>query len=109
MSKPGGVPERRILRDRSVQYWLVGKLHREDGPAIVSASGVERWFIDGMELTRTEFDIHSEFPSIKIARAVARYADDPVEFEATTEFVREHWGLVPEDWIVASVGKPSSG
>lgn len=35
------------------RMWLEdGKVHRPDGPAIVSPDGVERWYIAGTEVTR---------------------------------------------------------
>ena len=34
-------------------WWLNGKLHREEGPAIVCANGVQHWYLNG-ELHREE-------------------------------------------------------
>lgn len=37
-------------------WWLNGKRHREDGPAVEHADGDKRWHIDGEELTEAEFN-----------------------------------------------------
>ena len=29
------------------QWWLNGKLHREDGPAVESANGTKEWYLNG--------------------------------------------------------------
>ena len=37
------------------KYWyLNGKLHREDGPAIEWADGYKFWYLDGKEVTEEE-------------------------------------------------------
>jgi hypothetical protein len=34
------------------QMWFeAGQVHRDDGPAVVSPDGVERWYIHGKEIT----------------------------------------------------------
>jgi hypothetical protein len=35
-------------------WWLNGKRHREDGPAIEYASGSKYWFLNGKEVTEEE-------------------------------------------------------
>jgi antitoxin component YwqK of YwqJK toxin-antitoxin module len=38
------------------KYWfLYGKLHREDGPAIEYANGTKSWYLNGKLLTREEY------------------------------------------------------
>ena len=37
-------------------WYLNGKLHRENGPAIEYADGDKWWFIDGVRLTEAEFN-----------------------------------------------------
>ena len=38
------------------KYWcLDGKLHRTDGPAVEYANGFKYWFLDGKQLTKEEF------------------------------------------------------
>jgi hypothetical protein len=37
---------------RETKVWFEdGKVHRADGPAVVSPDGVERWYINGTEIT----------------------------------------------------------
>ena len=36
--------------DGSKRWFLNGKLHREDGPAIESANGFKQWFLNGKEI-----------------------------------------------------------
>ena len=41
------------------KYWFVdGKLHRLDGPAIEYANGDKAWWVDGKNLTEEEFNNH---------------------------------------------------
>jgi hypothetical protein len=35
---------------------LNGKLHREDGPAVIWADGTKRWYLNGKRLTETKFN-----------------------------------------------------
>jgi hypothetical protein len=39
----------------SKAWYLKGELHREDGPAIEYANGTKYWFLNGNELTEEEF------------------------------------------------------
>jgi len=48
--------------DGSRQWWINGKLHREDGPAVIYPTGIREWWFNGKlasnELTCTKyFDI----------------------------------------------------
>ena len=36
------------------EWWLNGKLHREDGPAIEYSSGTKEWFLNGKATTALE-------------------------------------------------------
>ena len=36
-------------------WYLNGKRHREDGPAIELASGTKKWFLNGKELSEEEW------------------------------------------------------
>ena len=38
----------------SKEWYLNGKLHREDGPAVEYASGSKYWFLNGKEVTEEE-------------------------------------------------------
>ena len=39
-------------------WWVDGKLHRLNGPAIERANGNKEWHVDGVELTEEEFNSH---------------------------------------------------
>jgi hypothetical protein len=40
-------PECKIYPDGTKQWWLNGKYHREDGPAIEHANGDKEWYLNG--------------------------------------------------------------
>ena len=42
--------------DGTKKWYLNGKPHREDGPAIEWADGTKEWWLDGNELTEAEFN-----------------------------------------------------
>jgi hypothetical protein len=43
--------------DNGNKFWyLNGKLHREDGPAVEYADGNKAWFLKGKELSEEEFN-----------------------------------------------------
>jgi len=42
--------------DGSKKWYLNGKLHREDGPAIESSDGDKCWFLNGEEYTEEEYN-----------------------------------------------------
>ena len=42
--------------DGSRWWYLNGKVHREDGPAIEWASGTRKWYLNGTQLTEAEFN-----------------------------------------------------
>ena len=44
--------------DGSKSWYLNGKYHREDGPAIEFADGSKHWYLNGKELTEEEFKRH---------------------------------------------------
>ena len=41
-------------------YWIEGKCHRLDGPALILASGEEKYYINNNYLTKEEFESHPE-------------------------------------------------
>jgi len=43
-------PTLSILPDGTEEWWLDGKLHREDGPAIINANGRQEWWLDGEQV-----------------------------------------------------------
>ena len=40
--------------DGTKAWWLNGQLHREDGPAVERADGTKRWLLNGKYLTEEE-------------------------------------------------------
>jgi hypothetical protein len=51
-------PTIHIEENGTRSWFLNGKLHREDGPAIEYEFGHKVWFLNGKSLTESEFDIH---------------------------------------------------
>ena len=47
------VPQMREYSDGSKVWWLNGKLHRTDGPAVEYSNGTKQWYLNG-ELHRTD-------------------------------------------------------
>ena len=37
-------------------WWLNGKRHREDGPAIEAVDGTKRWYLNGNRISEEEFN-----------------------------------------------------
>ena len=59
-------------------WWLHGELHREDGPAVERADGTREWWLDDEELTETAHaaavaELHAE----RAAEAAAAIAVRP--------------------------------
>ena len=46
--------EVRVYADGTKKWFLSGKLHREDGPAVEYANGSKHWYLHGEELTEEE-------------------------------------------------------
>ena len=44
----------KVWTNGTKKWYLNGKLHREDGPAIVWADGEKEWYLDGKEVTEEE-------------------------------------------------------
>ena len=40
--------------DGTKEWWLSGNLHREDGPALIHADGTEEWWLNGEPVTEAE-------------------------------------------------------
>lgn len=38
-----------------MEFWVHGKLHNTDGPAIYYSNGHKQWFVNGEEMTKEEF------------------------------------------------------
>ena len=43
------------MADGYKEWWLNGERHREDGPAIENADGTKRWYLNGERYTEEEF------------------------------------------------------
>lgn len=46
--------------DGAKAWYLNGKQHREDGPAIIHADGREEWWLDGERVTEDQFKIKTD-------------------------------------------------
>ena len=47
--------------DNGDKHWFLnGKLHREDGPAIERADGSKSWYLNDEELTEAEFNARTK-------------------------------------------------
>ena len=44
----------RVYDKSELRWYLDGKLHREDGPAIENIDGTKEWYINGTQLTEQE-------------------------------------------------------
>lgn len=44
-----------IQTDKATTYYLDGKLHREDGPAIIREDGQMFWFLNGEAITQAQY------------------------------------------------------
>ena len=45
------------VEDNGTKFWYInGKIHREDGPAIERNDGTKIWYIKGKPLTEKEFN-----------------------------------------------------
>ena len=45
----------KIFASGTKAWYLNGKRHREDGPAVEYANGDKRWYLNGRALTEAEF------------------------------------------------------
>jgi hypothetical protein len=50
------VPKCKVYKNGTKRWWLNDNLHREDGPAIITANGTKAWWIHGKQLTEEEFN-----------------------------------------------------
>lgn len=42
--------------DGTKEWWINDQLHREDGPAVEYANGAKGWYINGKRLTKKQFN-----------------------------------------------------
>lgn len=50
-------PECVVYTNGDKEWYLNGKLHREDGPAVIRSNGTEIWFLNGIKVTREEAEM----------------------------------------------------
>lgn len=63
--------------DGSIEWRLNGKLHREDGPAVVRPDGTKEWWVEGHRLQPLEFVVwrHTrDLPGIFLLREIEKEA-----------------------------------
>ena len=46
----------KVYPDGEQRWFLNGKRHREDGPAVINPDGYQCWYLKGEELTEEEFN-----------------------------------------------------
>jgi len=46
----------KVYANGDKHWYVAGKRHREDGPAIEDADGYKYWYVDGKKFTEAEFD-----------------------------------------------------
>jgi len=63
----------KILKDGTKVWWLNGKLHREDGPAIEWSNGTKEWWLNGDELTKDEFELAMDIKRTKDKKRAILY------------------------------------
>lgn len=47
----------RIVYNKTLGYFIHGKFHREDGPAMIYPSGRLEYYLNGIEYTEDEFKL----------------------------------------------------
>jgi len=48
------------ITESSTRYFIQGKLHRLDGPAVILPNGEEIYYINGEKLSKEKFEMHPE-------------------------------------------------
>jgi hypothetical protein len=59
-------PKMQVLTDGSKVWWLNGKLHRTDGPAIERADGRKEWWLNGDLVSWQEVYRQANDPEIEL-------------------------------------------
>ena len=49
-----------FITNGSKYYYIDDKLHRLDGPALITSDGYEKYYINGNNLSKEEFEIHPD-------------------------------------------------
>ena len=56
----------KVSEDKT-EWFLNGKYHRVDGPAIEYANGYKCWFLNGIEYTESEFNKRMNLKELTVA------------------------------------------
>ena len=59
--------------DGTKNWWLNGKRHREDGPAIEWADGGKSWWLNGKKLTEAEFNARMNPVELTLEEIVSKF------------------------------------
>jgi len=65
-----------LITEDGLQFWYKkGLIHREDGPAVIGADGHQEWWIDNNQYSKEEFDaIHNKYTGhIKFANGTQKW------------------------------------
>ena len=74
----------KILDDKSICYCKNGKIHREDGPAIIYRNGATYWYLNGLQ--------HRESgPAIDFDRHRKSWYYKDICYGRNNEFTNETW------------------
>lgn len=58
--------------DGTKSWWINGQRHREDGPAIEWFDETKSWYINGKQLTEEEFNKRNSIPEYTMEELVAK-------------------------------------
>jgi hypothetical protein len=53
----------KVYPDGDKEWWLNGKLHREDGPAFEDSDGYKAWWLNGKRLTEQQHKAATSKPT----------------------------------------------
>jgi hypothetical protein len=59
-------PKMQVLPDGSKEWWLNGKLHRTDGPAVERADGMKMWWLNGKQVSWRDLYRQANDPEIEL-------------------------------------------
>ena len=58
-------PEMKVNSNGTKRWYLNGKLHREDGPAIEWSDGTKEWYLNGKEFSFEDYIMELERMGLK--------------------------------------------
>ena len=59
--------------DGAKQWYLNGKRHREDGPAFEWSNGTKKWYLNGKQLTEDEFNARMNPVELTLDEIAAKF------------------------------------